>query len=245
MPSINQLNTADQVSDAIRYYAAGCVLEDKSKNLKTANRPVIFSFATQEFAKQWVADGTRPDNPKVITDPIGQGTHVGVTYYDQEQNLTDEQFERLSALIGVAQAEAWTIKHDEYILNHEMLEREVKIGNQVGRVIDFLDEAITAKFKAVPEVVEGLLTAKPVFKTRKGLIDQGLKFVGDDRKRAASKLCEFLEVANIKKGLKTGAGSEIEINGLDAYSDAEILADLEARGYDVGALKALRKGQAK
>lgn len=204
----NVVFNRDQIIEAIDGYAEGHKLEEQGKALKEMHRPTLVQTAQRGFAKQWVAAGSQPENPKLTTNEQGTGTFIGAAFVDREMKLDENQFNELAAVIGQEAAEANTTHRDEISFNAEKLNQTVKVGADEKTVLELVDEAITNAFTKIKreDLLEGLFVVKEVFQTNKGLLPKGLSLVGGPGAGAQSKLYEFLNAARVITTLKPGSG---------------------------------------
>jgi hypothetical protein len=199
------LYTKDQVVEAIDGWVEGDRLEKQSKSLKKLHEPTIDDFALYHYAKRWAAKGTRPDNPKLVTQPVA-GSTISYSVKDQERILADDKFAQLANLIGATAAEENTVKRDEISFNQDKLEEDV--GGQT--VLEHIDAAISDYFDKLgrSDVLEGLFEIKPKFTTKKGLIDKGLGLVGGPGPDAARKLREFIDASMAPTAMRADASGK-------------------------------------
>jgi hypothetical protein len=99
---------------------------------------------------------------------------------------------------------------------------------------DLIDSSISERFtklygeEQAGQLLEGLFTRKPVFKTKKGLLDRLVDFIGRATEGAAFRLAAAFEKANVEVQLKPGANKN---NGKEEpLSTTDILAFLEKKG---------------
>jgi hypothetical protein len=194
-----KLYTRQQVVDAMHQLIEGKILESKAKALISTAEPLIRNVARRAYVKLWADAGNRPKkSPKLVENPNGVGSWITTVVTDAERILDDGTFAKLAEAIGKENAQSVTIRREEFSLNPAKLEVEVPnvkieatdddgepLKDAAGKVImrnatvmDFVDQAITEKFAAYPDLLDGLFTKKPVFKTSKGMIDRLLGFVG-------------------------------------------------------------------
>ena len=179
--------TKAKISDAITNYVKGHEMEENGKALKSTCRPIVGLFARRNYARLWANIGQRPKSPKLTTDSTGDGTFITAMFVDKEATLKEEQYAQLVSCIGNKQAEENVIRRDEFSLNPEKLVlptgREVEELDENGEAIkqedgtpkmrpetvkDRVEAALGVAFENQPELLDGLMIVKPVFKTKKG-----------------------------------------------------------------------------
>ena len=159
------------------------------------------------MAKYWVEEGVRPDpNPKVTTEASGDGVFIGTIFQDKEVKLSEQEFDYLASVIGSDNAKEWTKNYTELTLNPEKLNLEIEVNGETKLVQDIIYETILEAFTKIgrEDVSDGLLIAKDVFKTRKGLLDKLLTFVGANKATAVNNLVEAIQAAKVTMQLKPG-----------------------------------------
>lgn len=220
----NVVFTANQVVEAIDGYAEGHKLEEQGKALKEMHRPTLVQTAQRGFSKQWVAEGTQPENPKITTNAQGTGTFVGAAFVDREMKLDENQFNEIVAVIGEEKAEANIVRRDEISFNPEKLNTvlvpaklDPKTQEEIEpaqTVLDLVDEAISAALQKAgrEDVLEGLFVVKEVFQTKKGLLPKALGLVGGPGPGAQVKLYDLLNAARVITTLKPGGAGAKEDN---------------------------------
>lgn len=218
--------TKEQIIEAMHQLIEGKSLESKAKALISTAEPVVRDVARRAYVRLWTADGNRPKkNPKLVENPNGVGSWITTVVTDAERILDDGTFAKLADVIGKDNAHSVTIRRDEFALNPTKMEMEVP-GLQVeatdddgeplkdvaGRVImrnatvmDLVDQAITEKFDKYPDILDGLFTKKPVFKTKKGMIDRLLGFIGmGGNNNRVEKLNEAMVAGRVTIQLRPG-----------------------------------------
>jgi len=203
----NVLFSQTDVVEAINKFCEGAELIKTGEGLQETNKPIVEAFARKEMAKYWVTEGNRPDpNPKVTTEASGEGVFINTIFQDKEVKLSEQEFDYLASVIGSDNAKNWTKNYTELTLNPEKLNIEVEINGETKLVQDIIDEAVSEAFAKISreDLLDGLLIAKDVFKTRKGLLDKLLAFVGSNRSTAVNNLEEALQAAKVTMQLKPG-----------------------------------------
>lgn len=214
---VHDLNTGGllyhkaEVEQGIHNYIEGHTQFELGKAMKDTNRPIVLNFTRQNFAKEWLMNGSRPENPAIQNKEDGSGDQLKVIFQDSTAKLDDAQFDQLSSIIGQTNADAETIRRNEFTVNPELLDEKVKVTTKNGKieeqtVMDAMVEALQEKFGPSPEILANLFKAKEVFETKKGLIDRGLKYVASGKTdQDAARLANFLEVGRFTTQIKVGA----------------------------------------
>jgi len=197
------------IISAIENFAKGHKLEEQGKAMKEQARPVATTGAKYHFTRDWVQARTRPESPKYVTNDIGDGVYLSVSFNDASRKLDDAGFNQLAALIGQKNAEENVIRRHNFFINPDSLSNSAKVmkNGKVAEqnVMDAIKEALQEKFGPSPEVLAGLFQAVEIFETKKGLIDKGLEFVAPGKTAAdAERLAHFLEVVRTTIALKPG-----------------------------------------
>jgi len=199
-----------EVIGAINGYVEGHQLFEQGKAMKDVGRTTIVAVARTKYAQEWLMNGKRPSNPKMVTDETGDGAMLSVIFMDSVSKLDEISFGNLASLIGEDKAEELTLKRDDFVINPELLDQTVlvkKDGKNIKQnVMDAIAEALQDKFGPSPEILASLFQVIPKFETTKGLIDKGLELVAPDKSAdSAEKLARFLEFGRFTTQIKTGA----------------------------------------
>lgn len=201
----NIVFTGEQVVDAIEGYAEGHKLEEQGKSLKEMHRSTLVQTAQRGFVKQWVQEGTQPENPKITTNAQGTGTFIGAAFVDREMKLDENQFNELVSVIGEDKANANVVRRDDISFNPDKLAIDVN-GKSV---LEMVDEAITGYFEKADraDLLDGLFVVKEVLQTQKGLLPKALGLVGVGP-GAQVKMFNLLNAARVITTLKSGGAAK-------------------------------------
>lgn len=203
------VHSKEEVIRSIERVAEGVRLENMGKSMKEQNRDVLTAFATSRFTQDWVNKRTRPENPKVVTNEVGDGVFCTVGFVDSAKKLDDAQYSDLVAMVGAAKAEDCVIRRHDFTIEPTLLDQTCKV-NKGGRVIEqnvmeALTEALQEKFEPSEGILAGLFVAKEKFETKKGLIDRGPELVTTGSSSAdAARLAQFLDAIRSTISLKPG-----------------------------------------
>lgn len=207
----NLIFSKTDICNAIDNYIEGHNLFEQGKAMKDSSRPVALAFARQSFAENWVMQGYRPKNPKIQTEEDGKGNQLGVIFQDSVSNLDENSYAQLVSCIGKANAEENVTQGNEFTINSELLDEVVEVSDNNGgtkqqTVMAAMIEALQQKFAPSPEILKNLFSAKPIFETKKGLIDRGLKYVTNGKtSKDIARLVDFMQVGKFTTQLKIGA----------------------------------------
>lgn len=205
-PDGKVIATKKQLIDAVNNYAKGSTQKKEGESMMTTTRPTILQFVRKAFAMNWLTSSKRPGSPKLVTQDDGKGTFVSVSFQDRERKLDEHEFSRLAALIGQKEAEKFTVKRHEFLINPDTLDNAdgtpnvVDVKGKDGKtvqmsVMDAMVEALQEKFSPSPDVLGALFHAVDKFHTKKGLLDMGVQLVAPDKSPASAvRLAQFLEM---------------------------------------------------
>lgn len=199
----------DEVANALENVAEGVKMIALGDAMKEQNRPIVEVFATTNFVQDWVLAGSRPENPKVVQNEIGDGYHCQVSFVDSAKKLDDNQFGKLANLIGAEKAEESVERRHDFTINPDLLGDEVNVkkdGKVVKQnVMEAITEALQDRFGPSPEILGSLFVAKEVFTTKKGLIDRGIQLVTTGKTTAdMARMAQFLDAIRATISLKPG-----------------------------------------
>lgn len=203
----NVVFSKSQVIQAIEKFVEGDEHIKIGEGLQETNAPIVKAFARREMAKYWSEEGSRPDpNPKVTTDGTGEGVFIGTIFVDKEINLSTDEYDYLASVIGSNNAKGWTQNYTEFKLNPEKLNQEIEVNGEKKLVQEIIEEAVCEAFTKIgrEDVLDGLLISKDIFKTKKGLLDKLLSFVGSNRTTVVNNLEEAMLAAKVIMQLKPG-----------------------------------------
>lgn len=221
------LYSQKQVVDAINKLCEGKAMAKTAETLIETYDPIVKTVATRLYAQTYVNAGHRPEKaPKIVTSKDGTGDWITTAFKDAEKNMDKNAFDALAKVIGQKNAEAATIKRDEFSLNSNKLEIELDDLPEVEvlddndeaikgpdgaplmrkqTVMDLVDAAITEKFADRPGILDGLFTVKPVFKTKKGMIENLLDYVGKGTANSVNNLEKALKAARVTCSVTAGS----------------------------------------
>lgn len=190
--------TTAQVVESVKNYSQGKELADQSKALLENNRPTVLKFAETKFAQQWLMSGGRPDNPRIVIDSFASGPQLQVAFLDSCVKLDENRYSVLESHLGPVAAEENVVKRDQFFMNPELLEEVVEVnsnGKRVKmRVMDAVAEALQVWFAPSPEILTSLFSIKPIFTTKKGMIDRAPSILCPDKSPASAvRLAQFIQ----------------------------------------------------
>lgn len=189
----SKLYSRQEVVDYINLYIEGKRKEEEAKSAMTTARSPLVGFATFKFAEEWYDKGTRPKNP-VITESGLDNDYITVQFKDSESKLDEGSYGNLLSVVG-SRLDNYINKYNEFTLNNDVLDELV--GNR--SVMDLVKEALQEKFAKDPEVLSRLFSVKEVFKTKKGLVDELLNFVKDNKKNREQVINDLVEVISLAR----------------------------------------------
>lgn len=198
------LFSSDDISAAIEGFSEAHVLEERAKSMKSTHRPVVELFSKIQFAKLWDKSGTVPANPKITSNKDGTGSFITSIFLDKEAKLDSESFARLANTIGEKNAEENVVHIHEYVFNSDLANQTLKIGKTEKTIMEHVDDALNAKFKDHPEVMDELFEPREIHKTKKGLKMKLLQFLSPGPARAY-RLVDALDAARVAMQLKPGS----------------------------------------
>jgi len=175
------------VISAMENYALGRAKVDEGDALMETTRPIVTAAGLQVFAELFVELERKPDNPKLTTDPNGNGVLMGVAFVDKQINLNEDEYANLANIVGAAAAEKMVENRNIFTLKPDTLDTEVEIIDKASgkvskdTVMNHMAQALGELFKDHPAIIDNLFELKPVFRTQKGVLHEALKHVGQPR----------------------------------------------------------------
>lgn len=201
--------------ESILRYAEGKRMVDDGTTMKDTHKPNVLKFARTKFAQVWLTASKRPKNPIIMLDSSGVGQTLKVMFFNNQVVLDENSYASLANSIGAAEAERWSIKRDNFIINPEILTLTTKVKKDgvvvEQNVLQAIKEALMEKFAPSPEILRGMFKVIPEFKTKKGLIDAGPSLVAPDKTPASvNRLAQFLADGGFTTQVREGSGGEAE-----------------------------------
>jgi hypothetical protein len=153
------------------------------------HKNVVKKYADDRFVRQYAESGVIPDTPMTVVNNDGEKVTYVVQDRSAQYNVSDEQKEALTQLLGADSVESLLYEEMKFSFNRDILALP-GVMDAVGSALESVGAALVAAGTLTQDQAESLLDSGKKVAFRPGTLDRVAHICGRDQTRIRT----FLEI---------------------------------------------------